>query len=63
MLDAYATGLAVMVLLAVAWAGVQSAWREVFPAASADVDVLAGRPGCGGCGDARARNACEEDER
>ncbi len=39
-----------VVLMAVAWIGVQVAWMKVFARAGADPDALAGRPGCHGCG-------------
>ncbi|MBW2242088.1 MAG: hypothetical protein JRH01_08875 [Deltaproteobacteria bacterium] len=35
-----------LVLLLLAWLGVQSAWQRVFP--ETDPDPLAGRFGCGG---------------
>ena len=49
MLTSYAVAVLAMVVLAVAWVGVQSAWRRTFPGAMADPDVLAGRMGCHGC--------------
>jgi len=52
MLESYAIGLSATVLVAVAWLGVQNAWRRVFPDGSADADALAGRAGCHGCGSA-----------
>jgi len=55
-LTSYAVGLAAMVMLCVAWAGVQLAWRRVFPDDSDDPDALAGRIGCHGCG---CTNVCE----
>jgi hypothetical protein len=48
-LETYVIGLGAVVVLAVAWVGVQSAWRRVFPGVSSDPDVLAGRLGCHGC--------------
>jgi hypothetical protein len=52
MLESYAIGLSATVLVAVAWLGVQNAWRRVFPSGAADADALAGRAGCHGCGGA-----------
>ena len=49
MLASYALGIAATIFVAVAWVGVQLAWRRVFPDACADPDVLAGRMGCHGC--------------
>jgi hypothetical protein len=51
-LASYALGIAAVVFMAVAWVGVQLAWRRVFPDACADPDVLAGRMGCHGCNSA-----------
>jgi len=48
-LASYAIGLGGIVILAVAWAAVQGAWKKVFPDAVPDPDVLAGRMGCHGC--------------
>lgn len=45
----YLVGAGSLALLAIAWVGVQGAWRRVFPDAFADPDVLAGRRGCGAC--------------
>jgi hypothetical protein len=45
----YAIGIAGIVVLALAWVGVQIAWRKAFPGVCADPDVLAGRMGCRGC--------------
>jgi hypothetical protein len=50
MLASHAMGLILLVLVAVAWVGVQIAWRRVFPGACTDPDVLAGRMGCHGPG-------------
>jgi hypothetical protein len=50
-LASYAIGLVVIVVVAVAWVGVQLAWRKTFPEACSDPDVLAGRMGCRGCDD------------
>ncbi len=49
MLASYVTGLVAVVAMTLAWVGVQSAWRRVFPDASSDPDVLAGRMSCHGC--------------
>jgi hypothetical protein len=49
MLQSYATGLLLIVAMAVAWVAVQNAWRRAFPGAATDPDVLAGRPGCRTC--------------
>jgi hypothetical protein len=49
MLEAYATGVAAIVALAVGWVAVQGAWRRAFPGRVADPDVLAGRTDCHGC--------------
>ncbi len=65
MLASYVTGLVAVVLMTLAWVGVQGAWRRVFPDASSDPDVLAGRMSCMGCtGDScmqqdRAGGACQ----
>jgi hypothetical protein len=60
MLQHYVIGVGAFVLLSAAWVGVQRAWRRSFPDVGDDPDVLAGRPGCGGC--ARARRCHEETE-
>ena len=60
MLASYALGIAAVVFMAVAWVGVQLAWRRVFPDVCADPDVLAGRMGCGGCA-SRERCATHEE--
>jgi len=49
MLASYAIGIVVIVVLMVAWVGVQGAWRKANPAGAADPDALAGRMGCHGC--------------
>ena len=49
MVRSYLTGVGGVVAIAVAWVGVQSAWRRVFPGASSDPDTLAHRMGCHGC--------------
>ena len=49
MLASYITGLVAIVLVTLAWVGVQGAWRRVFPDASSDPDALAGRMGRHGC--------------
>ena len=48
-----ALGIASMMAV---WILVQLAWGRVFPGASCDVDVLAGRPACCGCA---AESDCE----
>ncbi len=57
MLASYATGIIGIIVLSLAWLGVQIAWRKVFPGASADADALAGHLGCHGCDCA---DGCEE---
>lgn len=58
----YATGVLVVVGMAVAWAGVQSAWRRSFPRRGADPDALAGRLGCHGCDAAdECDHECDSD--
>jgi hypothetical protein len=66
----YLTGPILVAGLTAGWIFVQSAWRKTFPTASADPDVLAGRPGCRGCArenhcERRAEEAgrCEEETR
>ncbi|MBW2425370.1 MAG: hypothetical protein JRG86_14045 [Deltaproteobacteria bacterium] len=49
-MEAYATGVLVVVGLALGWLAVQRAWARSFPDAFEDPDVLAGRRGCEGCG-------------
>jgi len=58
MLAPYAIGLTTILTVVVVWVGVQIAWRRVFPDASTDPDVLAGRLGCGGCG---CTDVCEKN--
>jgi hypothetical protein len=60
MLESYVTGLAAMVVLMIAWLGIQFAWRKVFPCRGSDPDALAGRLGCRGCAGA---GACEQERR
>jgi len=50
-LQHYVIGVGAILMLMVAWIGVQTAWRRVFPATDGDPDVLAGRMGCHGCED------------
>ena len=60
MLTSYVTGLLAVVLMMLAWVGVMGAWRRVFPDASSDPDVLAGRMTCHGCtGEDCGSSACE----
>lgn len=49
-LATYATGLGAALVLVVAWLAVQGAWRRICPERLLDVDALAGRIGCFGCG-------------
>ena len=69
MLHHYLIGVGAFVFLSAAWIVVQRAWKKSFPDVGADPDVLAGRPGCQGCGhveecqpqpESRAREAQEE---
>ena len=46
MLASYATGIGALVIVLVAWVGIQIAWRKVFPGVCTDPDVLAERTGC-----------------
>jgi hypothetical protein len=48
-LGSYVIGMLAIVVMAVVWVGVQSAWRKAFPEVCSDPDVLAGRLGCHGC--------------
>ena len=57
MLTSYVVGVAVLVALVLAWAGVQGLWRNSFPEAAPGGDALAGRLGCHGCGS--CTNDCE----
>jgi len=52
LLTSYATGIAAIVALSLAWVAVQVAWRKAFPEFSGDPDALAGRIGCHGCSSA-----------
>ena len=38
--------IAVLILVLVAWVGVQLAWKRAFPGVGTDPDILAGRMGC-----------------
>ena len=49
MFGSYAIGLIAILVLIVAWAAVQGAWRRTFADAGTDPDPLAGRLGCHGC--------------
>ena len=62
MLSSYALGIAAVVAMAVAWVGVQLAWRRVFPDACADPDALAGRMGCHGCSSTETCDARGESD-
>jgi hypothetical protein len=55
-LSSYVIGMVAIVVMAVVWVGIQSAWRKAFPGHSSDPDVLAGRLGCHGCDSA---DVCE----
>jgi hypothetical protein len=57
MVASYLTGLAAILVILLAWVGVQLAWRRAFPA-GCDPDALAGRSGCHGCA-----KRCEEEKR
>ncbi|MFN8641132.1 MAG: hypothetical protein U0802_05525 [Candidatus Binatia bacterium] len=48
LLATYATGVAAVMVVAVAWVAVQGAWRRVFPERLIDVDAMVGRLGCTG---------------
>ena len=68
MLMSHVWSVLAVVLIAVAWAAVQGAWKRSFPEASADPDALAGRLGCSGatCSNDCERTGCagpEEEER
>lgn len=61
MWTSYAVGLIGIAVVMAAWLAVQLAWGRTFPDASADPDVLAGRPGCNGCGSLdRCERPCQE---
>jgi hypothetical protein len=49
MLYHYIIGVGAVLLISMAWLGVQRAWKRSFPDALADPDALAGRSGCHGC--------------
>ena len=38
--------IAILIVVLVAWVGVQMAWKKSFPGVSTDPDILAGRMGC-----------------
>lgn len=49
MIGSHIAGPIAIAIIAVAWTGVQRAWRRAFPAAPCDdPDALAGRIGCHG---------------
>ena len=56
MIGSYALGIAAVIGLMLCWVAVQAAWSKAFPEAAGDVDVLAGRRSCHGCG---CSSACE----
>lgn len=64
----YLIGVGAVLLVFVAWIGVQRAWRRSFPDVGADPDVLAGRSRCHGCVDSEdchrrpKSGACEAQE-
>lgn len=66
MITSYATGVAVTVLVVLAWLLVQVGWRRVFAGVSRDPDALAGRIGCHGCSeetaDCQKHEACTQEE-
>ena len=68
MIQQYVIGVGTLLLLSVAWLGVQRAWRRAFSDVATDSDALAGRSGCYGCaGDKpchgkEANGACEARE-
>ena len=49
MFESYLTGAIGLAVVLSLWVWVQNAWRRSFPGVTDDPDVLAGRPGCGGC--------------
>lgn len=58
-----------MLLLSVAWLGVQRAWKRSFSDLADDPDALAGRSRCHGCNDSadchrkQKNRACEAQEK
>jgi hypothetical protein len=46
----YVIGPVGVVVVLLAWVGVQLAWRRAFPRVGSDPDALSGRLGCHGCG-------------
>lgn len=68
LLGTYLTGVAGVVGVALAWVGIQHAWRRMFPDRLIDPDALAGRMGCLGCArhdpcpHRTARGACAREE-
>ena len=45
----YIIGVGALLLLSVAWLGVQRAWKKSFADLTEEPDALAGRPRCYGC--------------
>ncbi len=50
MIKSLVIGIGLMVFLIVAWALVQTMWKNVFKDEYQEEDVLAGRRSCGNCG-------------
>lgn len=68
MIQHYVVGIGALLLVFVAWVGVQRAWRKSVPDVEGDPDALAGRTGCYGCRGAaecerrRKRGDCRAEE-
>ncbi len=68
MITHYVVGVGTLLLLSVAWLGVQRAWRRSFSDMAGDPDALAGRSGCHGCSGSKPchqkdpNGACEAQE-
>lgn len=54
----YATGVAAVVVVALAWITVQGAWRRVFPERLLDADAMVGHLGCTGRCETDAQAPC-----
>ncbi len=50
MIYSYLIGIAVIVLIMLAWVWIQARWRETFADEITEEDVLAERRSCGNCG-------------